>query len=302
MRTVTRHWKTQYCVFLLSILIGIISDPGRTLSPLGLSSSYDHKYRDHGGMKRRCPLLLLGTRDQSSHDNVIKWNHFPRYWSFVRGIHRRPVHSPHKGQWRGALMFSLMCAWINGWVNNHEAGDLRRPVWRHCNNRYWSNIQFITLYLFINFYDFCISQLNRVARLTNSVVSRIYLRTPRGTLRRMWNGSWKSTRLIRWISFTSNEKSIQVFWYMSQVVLTLEAGNCPRERCGWKPPSSLIAERSAHSGKMLSTIFCSSITLGWCGRTAEDFAFVDRPWRLGVFANCSSSGCSHNVQFFARRK
>ena len=33
---------------------------------------------------------------------------------------------PHKGQWRGALMFSLMCAWINGWVNNREAGDLRR--------------------------------------------------------------------------------------------------------------------------------------------------------------------------------
>ena len=33
---------------------------------------------------------------------------------------------PHKGQWRGALMFSLICAWINGWVNNGEAGNLRR--------------------------------------------------------------------------------------------------------------------------------------------------------------------------------
>ena len=33
---------------------------------------------------------------------------------------------PHKGQWRGALMFSLICARINGWVNNREAGDLRR--------------------------------------------------------------------------------------------------------------------------------------------------------------------------------
>ena len=33
---------------------------------------------------------------------------------------------PHKGQWRGALMFSLICAWIKGWVNNHKAGDLRR--------------------------------------------------------------------------------------------------------------------------------------------------------------------------------
>ena len=59
-------------------------------------------------------------------DDVIKWKHFPRYWPFVRGIHRVPVNSPHKGQWRGALMFSLICAWIHGWVNNHEAGDLRR--------------------------------------------------------------------------------------------------------------------------------------------------------------------------------
>ena len=51
---------------------------------------------------------------------------FPRYWPFVRGIHRSPVNSPHKDQWLGALMFSLICAWINSWVNNPDAGDLRR--------------------------------------------------------------------------------------------------------------------------------------------------------------------------------
>ena len=60
------------------------------------------------------------------HDDVIKWKHFPRYWPFVWGIHRSPVNSPHKGQWHRALMFSLICVWINGWVNNREAGDLRR--------------------------------------------------------------------------------------------------------------------------------------------------------------------------------
>ena len=60
------------------------------------------------------------------HDDVIEWTHFSRYWPFVRGIHRSPVNSPLKGQWRGALMFSLICAWINGWVNNSGAGDLRR--------------------------------------------------------------------------------------------------------------------------------------------------------------------------------
>ena len=90
------------------------------------------------------PLLLLGAiigsiamslrslkpmqfvRMQHDHDDVIKWKHFPRNWPFVRGIHRSPVNSPHKGQWRGALMFSLICAWLNDWVNKTEAGDLRR--------------------------------------------------------------------------------------------------------------------------------------------------------------------------------
>ena len=38
----------------------------------------------------------------------------------------KPVISPHKGQWRGALVFSLICDWINGWVKNCEAGDIRR--------------------------------------------------------------------------------------------------------------------------------------------------------------------------------
>ena len=70
-----------------------------------------------------CDIKSIGT---PSHDDVIKWKHLPRYWPFVRGIHRSPVNSPHKGQWRGALMFSLICAWINGRVNNGETVDLRR--------------------------------------------------------------------------------------------------------------------------------------------------------------------------------
>ena len=74
------------------------------------------------------------------HDDVIKWKHLPRNWPFVRGIHRSPVNSPHKGQWRGALMFSLICVWINDWVNNREAAwwfeTPSRPLWRHCNDIY----------------------------------------------------------------------------------------------------------------------------------------------------------------------
>ena len=66
-----------------------------------------------------------------SHDDVIKWKQFPRYWPFVRGIHRSSVNSPHKIHWRRALMCSLIWAWINGWVNNCVADDLRRHRAHH---------------------------------------------------------------------------------------------------------------------------------------------------------------------------
>ena len=62
----------------------------------------------------------------------MKLKHFPRYWPIVRGIHRSPVNSPHKGQWRGALTISLICVWMNDWVNNREAGELRRHR-DHCD-------------------------------------------------------------------------------------------------------------------------------------------------------------------------
>ena len=75
-----------------------------------------------------CIRIILPRRHSvgTPHDDVIQWKHVPRYWPFVRGIHRPPVISPHEGRWRGALMFSLICAWINDWVNNRETGDLRR--------------------------------------------------------------------------------------------------------------------------------------------------------------------------------
>ena len=86
----------------------------------------------HGNVERIFSAIhqwtqaLFNDRTGVSQDDVIKWKHFPRYWPFVRGIHRSPVNSPHKGQWRRALMCSLICVWINAWVNNREAGDLRR--------------------------------------------------------------------------------------------------------------------------------------------------------------------------------
>ena len=82
---------------------------------------------------------------------VIKSKHLPRYWIFVRGIHRSLVNSPHKGQWRGPLMFSLICAWINNWVNNRKAGDLRRHrahydiiVMYVCSRIHWFGAMYVS--------------------------------------------------------------------------------------------------------------------------------------------------------------
>ena len=78
--------------------------------------------------------LVFGTRF-----SITWWCHqmgtFSALLAILRGIHRSPVNSPHKGQWRAALMFSLIFTWMNGWVSNREAGDLRRdrahmtPLW-----------------------------------------------------------------------------------------------------------------------------------------------------------------------------
>ena len=61
---------------------------------------------------------------------VSWWRHqmetFSALLAICTGNSPVPVNSPHKGQWRGALMFSLICPWINDWLNNREAGDFRR--------------------------------------------------------------------------------------------------------------------------------------------------------------------------------
>ena len=54
----------------------------------------------------------------SSHGNIF------RVTDLCEG--NSPVNSPHKGQWGGALVFSLIYVWANGWVNNRDAGELRR--------------------------------------------------------------------------------------------------------------------------------------------------------------------------------
>ena len=70
------------------------------------------------------------------HDDITIWKRFSHMMAspngnisplltLWEGIHRSPMDSPHDGQWRGALMFSLTWPWTNGWANNRYGGDLR---------------------------------------------------------------------------------------------------------------------------------------------------------------------------------
>ena len=77
------------------------------------------------------------------HDNVIKWKHFPRYWSFVRGIHRSPVNFPHK--WPVARRFDVFFDLrLNNGLSKQSRGwpleTPSRPLWHHCNVSYWRKV------------------------------------------------------------------------------------------------------------------------------------------------------------------
>ena len=82
------------------------------------------KYRLRNDVKRTFHQLYMN--NSITMMTLSNRSIFRVYWLFVRGIHRSPVNSPHKGQWRGTLIFSLIYTWINAWVNNWDAGDLSR--------------------------------------------------------------------------------------------------------------------------------------------------------------------------------
>ena len=86
-------------------------------------------------------LIAIASSTSSSYDDVIRWKHLPRFRPFVRVIHRSHVNSPQ--MMRNFDIF-LICAWINGWVNNREDGELRR----HHNVTVMKNLHEL-------FFEFC---------------------------------------------------------------------------------------------------------------------------------------------------
>ena len=100
---------------------------------------YIYTFREYGirivGQDdHRHPIFCYCHNPQQTEMYTLKlltwWRHkmetFSALLALCAGNSPVPVNSLHKGQWRGALMFSLICVWINDWVNNRGAGDLRR--------------------------------------------------------------------------------------------------------------------------------------------------------------------------------
>ena len=82
-----------------------------------------------GQQRGKCFHLMTSSWGKGT---IPWWRHqmetFSALLALCAGKSPVPVNSTHKGQWRGALMFSLICVWINVWVNTLEDGDLRRHL------------------------------------------------------------------------------------------------------------------------------------------------------------------------------
>ena len=119
------HWLPQYQRRSPAKYIGNFSQY--------LSRSKHTKKRENEPSAIFLGCTLHGTKEPW-------WRHqmetFSALQAFVRGFHRSPVNTPHKGQWRGALMLSLICA-LKKWLSKQSWGWWfempTRSLWRHCN-------------------------------------------------------------------------------------------------------------------------------------------------------------------------
>ena len=128
-------WQSYYCfsvseATLKNRVINSYEFPIIIMFSVQNPTIFAHKY------DKIPPLRSLPVINYIDHDDVIKWKHFPRYWPFVRGIHRSPVTSPHKGQLRGALIFFFDLR-LNKRLSKQSWGwwfeTQSRPLWRHSN-------------------------------------------------------------------------------------------------------------------------------------------------------------------------
>ena len=153
---------------------------------------------------------------------VIKCKTFSALLAFVRGIHPSIVNSLHNGLWRGALMFSLICTWIDSWVNNREAVDLK------CNRAHYD----ITVMFYVDSDAiWCLTTSQKILRYWLMVPSH-YLNhgwlnmndVPYHLLSKWFHRKYSRQHLLRCVLklhiFKSLRPSDAIWWHRSGSTLT----------------------------------------------------------------------------------
>ena len=114
--------------------------PGIGISTIKIRWSWDRlPYKMWMAILRKRKIVPCLFCTCTCHDDVMKWKHFPRYWSFVRGIHRSPVNPPHKGPVTRSfdVLFDLR---LNKRLSKQSWGwwfeTPSHPLWRHRNVKY----------------------------------------------------------------------------------------------------------------------------------------------------------------------
>ena len=110
--TTTKQSTTKLCAYFLGYTVRCRR--GKMQSPHDVISQIILQIRHHG----------------YTFSEFTWWRHqmetFSALLAICAGNSPVPGEFPTQRQRRGALIFSLICVWINGWVNNRDAGNLRR--------------------------------------------------------------------------------------------------------------------------------------------------------------------------------
>ena len=133
------HKKSQYLHFQKMHLDTSVCAPNYILTPSNFIRSVSVVIGGHKSHHLHQYNPCFQSHHLHQYNPCFQSHHLHQYNPCFQSHHlhqynpcfRSPGNSPHKGQWRGALIFSLICTWINGWVNNREAGDLRRHRAHH---------------------------------------------------------------------------------------------------------------------------------------------------------------------------
>ena len=116
-----------FVILVLNLLVNVILSRVIPITNwiLNVESFIDGSVQDCSSPIANALVLLQSCVKPSISKKLYTWwRHQMETFSALLAI--CAGNSPHKGQWHGALIFSLICAWINDWVSNGEAGDFIR--------------------------------------------------------------------------------------------------------------------------------------------------------------------------------